>query len=361
MRFVVLFILLAALGMGVIGCASPSNPAAPAVGETAQSEAGADESPATAEPAAEADGESQERLFPLTIVDAAGQEFTFDESVKIGCLWYGCHEGMADMEIPAHGSGLPEADAEKIFYSPAGPPVHLVADTGNPELWAATEVDLILTRVPIDPSHDALGAAAPVFYLHHPSYGESSQTGYQAYIENARLLGALTGRPDAAQAAIVRFERTLDRLRTLATPETAELRIAVMFSGDGYRVTSPGNPFCAVLEEVGLGQCVGEGDATWELNAEEFLNLDPDWIVYQSGPQGVSFTERTDPVWSQLTAVQEGRVFDALGNRYYCCSMRGLIHALQEYVHYIVPEAGISAPGLHVEFDPTQSPLVQAD
>ncbi len=152
-------------------------------------------------------------------------------------------------------------------------------------------------RVPVDPARDALKAAAPIFYLHHPSYGRSSQAGYQAFIENLRIVGRLTGKPEAAEAAIGRFETALTNLKQLSTPETAAQSVAVLFNGDGYTAIGPENPFCVALAEVGLGNCVGQGAASVEINAEEFLSLNPDWIVYQFGEQ--PYKDRSDPVWSQ--------------------------------------------------------------
>jgi len=106
-----------------------------------------------------------------------------------------------------------------------------------------------------------------------------------------------------------------------------------------------------------LGNCIGEGAASYEVNAEEFLNLDPDWIVYQTGD--ASYQERTDPVWAELRAVKAGQVFDATNNRYYCCSTRGLILALQDYANHLLPAGTVPPTGPQGEFDPTQSPLVQ--
>lgn len=296
-------------------------------------------------------------VFPLTITDAVGNEHTFETAPKIGCLWYGCTEAMAEMGIPIHASIISEEDAQTTFYAPAGPPEHLIEDLWNPELWAASEVDVILHRIPVAERNEPLEAAAPIFYLHHPSYGESDESGYEAYLENLRVLATLAGDPSAADESIARFDTVKVNLEALATDETAAQKVAVLFQGEGYTVIGPDNPFCVMMGEVGLGQCVGEGAASYEINAEEFLNLDPDWIVYQSG-EG-SFADREDPVWGQLTAVKEGRVFDASGNRYYCCSTRGLIHALQDYVSNILPDADIPNPGPQSEFDPSSSPLVE--
>jgi len=300
-------------------------------------------------------------LFPLTITDATGQAFTFDAPPKIGCYWYGCYEALADLGVPVYAGSLAPEEVESVFYSPAGPPVHLITDDSNPESWAAAEIDLFITRVPDSADLDAMRQAAPIFFLHHPSYGPSDQQGYAAYYQNLRLLGALTGQPEAAEAAIARFETVLANLKALSTPETAALSVAVLFGGDSYSGLTRENPFCTVIATVGLGQCPGpeEPEESWpEVNAEQFLAIDPDWIVYEGF--GASYTERTDPVWGQLTAVKEGHVYDAApGGRSYCCSTRGLIHALQDYVSHILPEAGIPTPGAHLTFDPLQSPLVQ--
>ncbi len=339
------FLLFLLTGLLLAACTAPTPPA-----DTSTA------SPPAAETAAATTLEADSDLFPLTITDAAGQEFIFDAPPKIGCWWAGCTEMLADLGIVSHAASYTEENSNSVFFYPVGVPAHNIADTQNPELWAASEVDVILMRVPNDPAHEPLKAAAPIFYLHHPSYGESAQTGYQAFIENLRILGQLTGRPDAAEAALVRFESVLNNLRALATPETQALTVAVLFNGEGYRFIAPGNPFCVVLAEVELGNCVGEGAASTETNAEEFLSLDPDWIVYQIGDG--SYKDRIDPIWAQLTAVKEDQVYDAQGHRYYCCSLRGLIHALQEYAHYVLPNANLPAPGLWLDFDPLQSPLV---
>jgi len=300
-------------------------------------------------------------LFPLTITDALGQAFTFATQPKLACDWYGCYETMADLGIVLHAAAMTPEMAEQPFYSPVGPPDHLIEDLSNPELWAATEMEVFLSRVPDDPYYDVFREMVPVFFLHHPSYGVSSETGYQAYIANARLLGQLSGQPEAAEAAITQFETMLANLRALSTPELAAQTVGILWSDAGYSGLATNNPFCVLLADVGLGRCMGESTGRFvEYNAEEVLALNPDLIIYmlEGGP---SHTERTDPVWGELTAAKEGRVYDVIGTRYTCCSLRGLVHSFQEYVSVALPDAGIPAPGPVETFDPSQSPLVQAD
>lgn len=295
--------------------------------------------------------------YPLVITDAVGQVFTFTQAPKIGCWWAGCTEIMADLGVPAHAGNYADNQTGSAFFYPNGLPEQRIQDSSNPEQWANAGVDVILMRVPPTPDQEAVKAAAPIFYLHHPSYGESAQKGYQAFVENLHLVSQLIGNPAAADQAIAQFEAALANLKKIATADTARLKVAVLFNGEGYAAIGPGSPFCVALAEVGLGQCVGEGAESLDINAEAFLTMNPDWVVYQIGDQ--SFKDRTDPVWSQLSAVKAGQVYDAKGHRYYCCSTRGLIHALQEYTHYVVPTANIPEPGLWLDFDPNKSPLIK--
>lgn len=347
-RIVTLFttlMLFALLG----ACAAPAVPSETTSAEITGEETTSDEA-----------SDTEDSHFPLTITDALGQELTLEEPPIIGCDWYGCYETFADLGITLHAAAMTSAMLDTDFYSPVGPPDHLIEDLTNPELWAATDMTLMLSRVPDDAYWDTFREMVPVFFLHHPSYGKSGVTGYQSYVENARLLGQLTGETEAADAAIARFETMIDNLRALSTPELAEQTVGFIWSGEGYYSIATDNPVCTLLAETGLGNCMGTGiGRSVEYNPEEVLALDPDVIIYMLEGESAGHIERTDPIWAELTAVKEGRVFDAIGTRYMCCSMRGLVHSMQEYVHHVVPKAGIPAPGPEADFDPTMSPLVQ--
>jgi ABC-type Fe3+-hydroxamate transport system substrate-binding protein len=324
--------------------------------------AGGDQAPATSPPAAGGGATVARPVFPLTVTDATGKAYTFDRAPKLGCLWYGCTEILADLGVPPHAAGVTEEETSKPFYFPAGPPTHRVVDINNPEQWAAAEVDLILTRGPAAPAHDALKAAAPVFYLH--GFSSSDLRGADEFIANTRIMGQLTGTPDLAEAAIGRFEQAVARLKEAAPAGTANTTVAVLFGNrDGYFVLTPDQPFCDVIARNGLGTCVNiappGGTSAIEVNAEEFLKLNPGWIAVQGFAGSKSPETRTDPVWQQLGAVQAGHVYSA-GNRYYCCSLRGLIHSLQEYGHHAFGQgATIPPPGPLPDFDPTKSALLE--
>lgn len=288
--------------------------------------------------------------FPLTITDAAGIEHKFETSPKIGCRWSGCTEMMADLGLQVHAASWFEPSQ---FGFPVGAPANLVEDWKNIEQWVATDVDVLLARVPNGKWSKYFEDVAPVFHLHHPSYGESNQTGYEAYIKNLELLGQLTGETAKADAALQRFNNMVANLKLLATDETRKNTVAIIRNGEGYRGFGDTNPFCVLIAEIGFGTCVPgkEAPAEYEFNPEAFLKLDPNWIVYMEG----GYEDRNDPIWNRLSAVKNGQVFDS-SDRFYCCSTYGLIPAMQDFTHYVVDDS-VPLVGDINDFDPTKSPL----
>lgn len=290
---------------------------------------------------------------PITVVDAAEQEITFEDPPKVGCAWAGCVGIMADLGVTPHADGYWEiGEPTNPFEYPDGLPEHLLEDASNPEEWAKAEVDVIVRRGPADPEHKALEQAAPVLYLHHPTYADSSASGLDAYIENLEIMGDMLGKPEAATEAVQRFDETVRALQEAAPEGAADTRFAPIFGNftDGYRVSGTENPFCVALSTYDFGTCV---DAeTGEMNAEAFLDLEPDWIGVIVFDDEEDYTDRDDPVWDRLEAVKNDHVY-AASSRIYCCTLRGLTHALQEYAYQVWgEEGGIPSPGPLEEFNP---------
>jgi ABC-type Fe3+-hydroxamate transport system substrate-binding protein len=340
--------LLAACGAAATPTSAPAPAPASGGGATA----------ASAAPRASAT--SAKAAFPLEITDGTGAIFKFDRAPKIGCWWYGCTEMMADLGLVPHAAGVTEEELNKPFYFPAGKPAHRIADINNPEQWAAAGVDVIIARTPSSPNSEGLKVAAPVFYMH--AFSATKLRGADEFILNTRLMGQLAGAPDRAEAAIARYEAALATVKKAAPPGASGTTIAVLFAGEGYRLLSADQPFCDIIGKNGLGKCLPEaapgGTSTIEMNAEEFLRLNPGWIAYQTFAGTPGPETRADPVWQQLGAVKAGQVYKA-GTRYYCCSLRGLIHSLQEYAAYTFgPAASIPKPGPVPDFDPLKSPLL---
>ncbi len=323
--------------------------------------------PAASSPAASEPAPAPSVTFPLTVTDGGGVEHTFTEPVtKIGCLYYGCVEILADLGIVPNAT-LSGDDTDSAFFYPLGAPAHEIKDEVSPEQWGKSGSDVIIDLAgPIgDDDAKALGSVAPVVFLAAPYKAwdpKSTLAGVAAWRSDLELLGQITGKPEAAQAALDRYDAFVARLKELAPADASSQQVAnLSFTDDGtYSLMDPGSPFCEALADNALGTCSqipGWSADTWEINAEAFLAADPPMIAYTVWDDAQSFKDRDDPVWKRLTAVKDDKVFDF--TRTNGCSLRKLEHALQDYAYNAWGAAsGVPDPGPEVSFDPTKSALL---
>lgn len=301
--------------------------------------------------------------YPLEIADATGALRTFTTPPeRIGCWWLGCMEVMADLGVVPHAA---EAASSGPFFYPAGEPAVKISDAFSVEEWAAADLDLIVTDLSgFGDNQDAFEQVAPVFYLHTPFYvgSEEKLRGSDAYVENLRLMGQILDRADEAEAAIERFDSLVGALKERAPEAAADTVLSALWgSNEGqYFLLEANGPFCAVLEDDLLGRCI---DEEGEINAEAYLAIDPDWIAYIAFGTDSWRTRPADPVWGKLSAVSKSQVYDSNGRgngvtRIFCCSLRGLEHALLEYANEVWgDEGGVPDPGPAYDYDPMRNPL----
>ncbi len=346
--------------MALVGCGGEQG-----ARQTGSSSAGDTASPVTEGPWS---GEVTEPEYPLTITDGGGHEITIDAPfTKVGCLYSGCEEAMADLGL------LPNAilsgETPGAFLRPVGTAPFEIKDEVSAEEWAKSGSDVIVDLAgPIgEDDKRALKSVAPVVFMNAPYQvwnPDRVVPGVQAWKEDLWMMGQLTGNTVAAKAAIDRFDQFMAGLQKLAPPDAADTVVAnLSVEADGvYSLTDPDSPFCDALKSYELGQCLridGWDADTWEVNAEAFLAADPEWIAYTVYSDKDSYTDRKDPVWQRLTAVQEGRVFDF--SRTNCCGLRMLEHSLQDYAFHVWgPDSGVPDPGPENDFDPTKSPVLEA-
>lgn len=291
----------------------------------------------------------------VDVVDASGTSHTVNVPARVGCLWYGCTEDFADLGVVPTAAGVSKSELDSAFLFPVGPPEHRINDTTSIDEWAAAEPDLIVTIEDDNPDFDALDQVAPIF-RYYSIYSPGDIDGVEQLKQNLRNLGELIGETDAADEAIGRYDALLETLEATSSPETAERSVALLYATDDgtYQMPRPleRDLACEAIEDSQLGTCI-PGTESGAINAEELLRLDPDWIVY-SGGEGMRAADRDDPVWSQLTAVKNGQVYDT-DNYLVGESLRILYHMLQEFGYHSMPDADIPDPGPFFDFDPLQS------
>ncbi|MCL2696031.1 MAG: ABC transporter substrate-binding protein [Clostridiales bacterium] len=133
-----------------------------------------------------------------------------------------------------------------------------------------------------------------------------------AYLE----LGALLGLEDEAALLASYIANAMDLAHGISARIPEGERLCVMYgtSETGLAVNAKGSLHAEVIELVGAENAVevppgelsskGGGNV---INLEEFLLLDPDVILLAEG--AIAAALRQDPLWAQLSAVQNDRVY----------------------------------------------------
>jgi ABC-type Fe3+-hydroxamate transport system substrate-binding protein len=345
----------------VVAACAPAGSPSPAPASPAPS-------PAPASPSPEPSPSTAAVVFPLEIKDANGNTHRFEKAVtKFGSLWDGAQETLADLGIRLVGEAYGH-DASSPFWYPQGAPEQTLLEY-DVEKWAASGAEVILTAAPGFAGYDDVveDALKNVVYLHFPPRDTGAPNGAAAWKWNLELVASLAGVPEAAETAIARYDKVIAELDARAPGDAASREVLLqIFTEDGtYMILPSGMPFCDTLEEHGWGRCAvpeelrGQTESNvLEVSAEAILELDPEWIAYIVFDPSQSFSSRTDPTWSQLSAVKAGHVYDTPAP-YNCCSLRHLEWALQDFAHHVWGDAaGVPDPGPLADFDPAKSGLL---
>lgn len=318
-----------------------------------------DEAPAETEaPEAPTDTEAPEdteaadedaSIFPLTITDVTGQEFTFDEPPILGSA--GSALAMfADLGVPP-AAGWSGPFNEGVLYA-GGVPEVMLDDGFDVEQWAQTDVDLILLGA------QSAGAPQwqPVVDTYDVFYLNENNAGIQGNRQDLQLLATLLGDPSLADEPIGRFDQLVELMESVAPAEA--ITVVPMIYVEGYNVVGEDSPLCVLLAQTGLASCPVEGPFA-TLNPEGLLSIDPD-VIYLFGPPGVPPADRdADPVWSQLSAVQNGRVYGPFSSTSWTgVSYRNLYEPVQVILATEFPESGVEMPtAFDFDYDPADFPF----
>lgn len=284
--------------------------------------------------------------------DGIGQAFSFDEPVqRVVCLHAICAEVLSDLGLlPVATLDYGEFNGRPMIYGERAGEIPVLAAYDSVEEVASYEPDLIIT------GSTRAADLVPAMRVVAPTYAAAAYTGPDDHEANLRGIGALTGRSAEAEAAIARFAAVVAAVAKRAPPGAADLRVLFVhgYAADSYTVQLGPSPMCQVLQRNGLGRCVfdrGADPTSGEVGAEAVLEADPDLIGYiNNGPDP---SERADPVWPRLTAVQNGRVYLDNSDGLYCCGLRQQQYALELYAHHAFPQAGFPDPGPAETYDPT--------
>jgi len=186
-----------------------------------------------------------------------------------------------------------------------------VGHTAQPDLETITrlEPDLILGAKGIHGGiYRQLTQIAPTVVI-DISAGADAWKDY--FVTAAEALG----RADQAQALLTQYQQRVATFQQVMGPRLTTTEVSVArFRPDGFRAYMRGSFSGAVLAEVGLARPANQGqDKAFEnLSLEQISRIDGDVLfVMQDNADNSTFNRvQESPLWSQLHAVQQGRVHE---------------------------------------------------
>jgi iron complex transport system substrate-binding protein len=255
----------------------------------------------SASPASSSDG-----AFPRTVEHAMGSTEIPSRPERVVVLDTGELDTLVALGLTPVGAVT--TDVATGFLSYLQEPAEGVAEVGTigePDLEAiaAARPDLILSnRTRHEDLYDELSQIAPTVF--------AAEVG-AVWKENAELAGRALGLEDDVDRVLSEYEDDAAALgESLDQPPTVS---PVRFVAGGIRVYSPESFIGTVLTDVGLPLVdvpAGEIPTFAELSPEQVTLADADVVLYSSyGGADESGQEDVvgGPLWSRLSAVEEGR------------------------------------------------------
>lgn len=287
------------------------------------------------ETTSEANAEMSADGFPRTITDGAGRELTFEEPPERIVTYYNDSFGMlANLGVmPVAQSVNPEMLSDPIYFGEAGESIPTISYDDGPDLEevAAAEPDLVL--VISEEEAQSLEGIAPAFVTPDASNLEEL---YAA----VRLYGDLLGREAEANNVIGNFQDRLTAYQAITSGDFSVLKLGVM-DENSFWISTLDDPLCQVMNTI--VQCPWETPIDteywgYEGTAEVVLSLNPDVIILNNWTNNdyetVSGQLEENPLWGELTAVQNERVLSTPG---YDNPIASSLPALQKFLDVYMP------------------------
>lgn len=178
------------------------------------------------------------------------------------------------------------------------------------EQVVALEPDLVMLTGDM-PSHTELRtslteAAVPVLTVDIDSFDD-----YDAMMA---VLTEVTGRSDLYEANVTKVRARIDDIIAHAAVPDRGSYLALRTSATKNKVLKSDYFACDMLNDLGMANVADDDSSLDDLSLEAIAKADPDWIfvIYQGDDDEAqkAFEEafQSHPVWSQLSAVKQGRV-----------------------------------------------------
>ena len=189
--------------------------------------------------------------------------------------------------------------------------IEIIGDANQPNLETILKLkpDLILgSKIGTEDLYSRLSQIAPTVLTEDS--GRSSDD-WQA---NLQLYAEALGQTEQAEQLLQDYHQRVQHLRAIVQPQALKVSVLIVAT-DVVRAYTTGSFSGSILQDIGLSRPSAQDDPNGyalQLSPEALDTLDGDYIflIYSTyRPGRLSKTDFiTDPIWSQLDAVQQDRV-----------------------------------------------------
>lgn len=276
--------------------------------------------------------------FPRVVEDGLGREVVLAAPPRrIASVTLATDEILLDLVGPERLLG--------VSHFADDPAISNVADrldsglrtdlVGNPEFLISLDADLVVLTTFNNPAalDQMLDADVPVFVLE----GFNTLADVRS---NIRLLGRVTGQEARADALVSEMDAQLDAIRQAIAGHEP---VRVLYYEPGGITYGPGSTVDEIITLAGGINVVAEFDlgAYPVVNPEFLIAADPDVILlggwFSDADNPLDWFMR-DPVFSTLTAVQQGRVYP-VNDAHFTTVSHYLVRGVEDVARLLYPDA----------------------
>ena len=240
--------------------------------------------------------------YPRTVIDARGEQITLEaEPTRIVSLG----PNITELIFALGRGGSLVGRTDWCSYPSETAEVASVGSLREPSIEAILSLhpDLVIasTHAPMDVL-DLLGEAGVNTAIY---YGPDTYEGlYQVVHGTGEILGA----EEEARGLTEDIRRRTDKVLSAVAALKSRPRVYfVVAFGEGGDWTATGDTFIHQMLTMAGGDNIASDSEGWSYSLEKLMVEDPDMIIINNG-LGESF--RNSPLYSELRAVREGRVFE---------------------------------------------------
>ncbi len=248
-----------------------------------------------------------------TLTDAAGREIEFEETPTRVVSLLGSYG-----EVWLAAGGVLVGTTEDSVDTPAAQAQGDIANLGshsepNMELLFSLEPDFVILSLDTA-AHPAIAETLESAGI---PYGYFSMIDYEGYMDMLKSFTDLTGREDLYEEQVETVLEPIEELIAQAQQQDTYGERTVLllraYSSSVKAKDSEDTVAGPILKDMGLVN-VADGGAFENLTMEAIIAEDPDYIMVvmmgsdqEAAEQALEDTLLSNPAWSTLTAVQEGR------------------------------------------------------